>query len=1274
MLETKYGLKYSMPHSVVHIVDNSMYTGELPVIVTDDPSLYATIVVSGAPMGADNEIIPINRSDILNVAYGMASLSSGDIKKYGQTVTYPNAILSQDAPIKFMRVTPEGSTYAFSCLLIQWRWDGSTMHVRFKTTSGNGNNGLPLGIVHSSFKNTDRLNSILVRGFAADSIDADNDGTVWKQRVFMNAIAAGRGKIYDNFNYAINPVTQSRRPANVKYTFATIDTRTDQTVERFYASLVNQNNGNRPDAIETVNVQVGQREKGSSIIKPYINEAAVTELYNEYMVKVKEMMDADILPSNSDSMKWVKDVYVTMNVNIFDPIYGRYIYNGDSDVRLPYFQVDMLDLDIPKLDTANKINVYLDKDESTVSYIENPVALNAYLDSKTYGVGNKEDAYHVGDVFITNSATLALTMITSVSQYTGAITSIPISQVKIGDNAYDMFRAFVSVADNQKSSVIAQVADLVARGKLTPRKAGSTTDPATGVTTITYQDDYVLVENKGSTDPINKLNNFFIAKIAYNARTATSTDPVSIDGEHTVLYTDRASIYPILAYPTSKVTSFATAETDEYYKSPGTTYIDLATGKVYVNGYVGPEDRKEVISDTEPFYVGLCPTSFTVSKPIVGESYDVMIYQDSDSSESGSFNVTWKVAGGASTDTVDNHTSTGPYAVGDIVSLVNGSALGDPNFRVTSVTPMPTTADPDAKVVEVVLNSATANESKISAGVYDTTPLAERYYAVSITNTGTPEEPVWSPAYAANTYYTETETVSPTYEKNTYYTKSGNTYTVISSDDAPSNWGDADTFYTKKTGTEDEYEVVVFSTTTSYTLIDSATGWGTTITTVYAKGTPSGLKVKITDADIQTEINPADAEPTKIQRYTVAGTQGSIYRYGKDPTEIPSNYYSSNYGLNPNSEMGGVPIENGYAGFFDDEISDIEFKWRYSELLVHAYKGDLDPRISSTTRCPAKYLFDGGTNTIVGQTILPYMVYKPVDIINASTIYTDDEKEAILLNNDLIANIKEFTDIDVKQAMYDLTVKRCYQGIPEDKRPIGPGSGLSLHLDSGVTDANTAILINQSFTKRFSNPNASWDIGGFVSSADGIAYTYTKALVDNMFAHMKRFTVNKPFTGRYTNIPPSDYISFFPDVDTTDWEMRELLYNSGGNAWIMDVNGNLQRKSQRTLYREGDTSDLIQENNMRTLSQLVYILQNKIDSYLLEYNDDGVLKTLKDDVDNLFTNWVGNLVQALDITFQRDINPLDGGEILVCYCNVTFRGLILRVPIIVNVQRRTDSE
>ena len=46
MLETKYGMKYPFPHTLVHIVDNSAYTGDLPVVVADTPSMYGTLVVN----------------------------------------------------------------------------------------------------------------------------------------------------------------------------------------------------------------------------------------------------------------------------------------------------------------------------------------------------------------------------------------------------------------------------------------------------------------------------------------------------------------------------------------------------------------------------------------------------------------------------------------------------------------------------------------------------------------------------------------------------------------------------------------------------------------------------------------------------------------------------------------------------------------------------------------------------------------------------------------------------------------------------------------------------------------------------------------------------------------------------------------------------------------------------------------------------------------------------------------------------------------------------
>jgi hypothetical protein len=303
--------------------------------------------------------------------------------------------------------------------------------------------------------------------------------------------------------------------------------------------------------------------------------------------------------------------------------------------------------------------------------------------------------------------------------------------------------------------------------------------------------------------------------------------------------------------------------------------------------------------------------------------------------------------------------------------------------------------------------------------------------------------------------------------------------------------------------------------------------------------------------------------------------------------------------------------------------------------------------------------------------VLPYTTPSVDDVIYASTIFTDDEKEAILYDKSLINNIKSYEDIDVKQAMYDLMIERVYQRIPEDKRPVGPGSGISLHLDSGITSAETAIAINNSFKQRFDNPNASWDIGGYVDANNGVSYTYLMQIIKNCFRHYRTFTINKPYVGDYSAINRQDYLSFFPDLDATDWEMRELYYNSGGNAWIMDVNGNLTRRSQRSLYREETgTSDLYQESNMRTLTQFVYLIQSEIDHYLLEYNDDGVIKTMQETVNNKFAGWAGNLVESYDISFMRDLNT-DGGEILVCNVNVVFRGLILRVPIIVNVNRRT---
>lgn len=1132
MIETKYGLKYPMPHSIVHIVDNSQYTGELPVTTAADPSLYSTIVVTGAPMGEDNKIVNITRTDVLNSAYGLGSLSNADIEKYGQSVTYPLSLINQGAPVRLMRITPDGSTFGVSCVLVQWRIDAidNKCHVRFKQAA------FPAELSLDKFKNGNRINDELVKYFKTDSL---NDGEyTWKQRVFMCTTSAGRGKVYNKMMTAVNSTTQSKRPANVRYEFVTIDTTTNLTVERFFGSLININNSLRADAIPTANVVVGQRMEASSILVPHINEDAVKDVYNDYIKNFKTIIDSQVIVDEAISKE-----YAAMNINIFDILYGKYIYNGsETKTDMAYYQVDMYNSDIPALPETNRIVTAAEDFDKT-----NPTVLYDNLKPMMYGLTRDGDSVYVGDLYLNltavNGANPTMSIVAAINQYTGAVTSLTVPKM------------YPLKMDTETSTYVVDKTTNTAGVTITTIFNDTTKTDGTGSKKLN-----ALVSNntlaKGNIVALTTANTFTLFTVTSVTPTITTGDKYTLSMAYTT-----AQLYDALAWVSHSSGStgvgnvIGRTKEDAAFTRVGATVLNTTDGTVWVNDYNYTyyesaefnAGRIQIENASQKF--GSTPTEVNITTSLINSSYDIMAYASTSASA-------WAV------NSVTIATGGTGYAVGDTFKF----ELGSTTPKTYSNTICKVTAVSDGGVV----TSATISTS------------------------------------------TTSETIKP---------------------DGVS------------------------------LLTDNVTGSGT------------GLTITIATSDLK--IVKYAGNPSSINRYIITGVQCSLFRVASDPTAIPTNYYSDEYGISLSSENGGVRIENGSTGFFDADINSIEFKWRYSALLVKAFKGELDPRIMSPTRVPAKYLFDGGMNTIIGTTILPYVTYTPTEIINASIIFTDDEKEEVMYDPSIIENITDFEDIDVKQAMYDLMIYRCYQGIPEDMRPVGPGSGLSLHLDSGVTDLNTVLLINNSFTNRFNNPNASWDIGGWTDASTGLSYTYMKNIVDNIFTHCKNNTVNKPYTGKYTGIAKTEYTSFFPDIDTTDWDFRTLVYESGGNAWIPDVYGTLQRKSQRTLMRGDETdvndrtltSDLIQESNMRTLSQLIYLLQNKIDDYLLEYDDDGVLKTLSDEVNNMFSNWVGTSLDALEITFSRDIN-IDGGDILICNCNVTFRGLILRVPIIVNVTRR----
>jgi len=1222
MINQKYALKYSFPHSVVHIIDNSARTVEANVTTANDPSLLSTLVVTGAPMGEDNKIISLTRSDVAGTAFGLNNLTPADVRKYGQGVTYAMDLINQEVPVQFMRITPPDATFAAVSLVVQWRQDptDNSLHVRFKVKDW------AESIPRDSFKNTARLNEALIKGYYSESYQDAGSNETWTQRAFINFISAGRSDIYNNMAMMINPVSQAKRPSNVKYQFITVDKRTSGIIERFTASLVNTNVGaiDTTNAVDSVNTLISNRVPGSSIVIPYVNESVVEEVYKIWHDWFKEKID------NGEATDEEIAMYNSMNVNIFDMIFGKYIFNGSStDVTLPFYVVDMETSDLPKLTASN---ILYDIKSSDSSVTEQPAKVQARLISETLGVENPSSEVYVGDIFVTPSSSGSilrpkLSIITAVNQYTGMVTSMAMPNIyKLvkKNNAWGLPTEALTAADASR------VVKLITY-KMTGAKVGQELAAYTETThdQLTSDDirNAILAGNVSNMDIIvaadrSDLTKFYVYAVVFPVEGGVLTTNLTTAADHyTLVRYSLADYYKMFDREkhASKTTGTGNAfgfepDHSNCWNRVGSTIVDSAGAAAdtlptaYVNSYNRlPSDSDDPISTNRikvlrltGMRVGAVPTEIS-HKNISGTYYDTVLF------EAGNID-TWKA------NRFDIKNGGSGYTAGEKLYAIIDSSVTD--YELTTEEP--------------------ANWST----VYNT-----KYYT---RNTSDPEhewvkvptsDPV--PDWAPNTYYLEVEADRKTPVIVTAVDANGAIRGV--------RIDGADAYETTK--------IAVGSVPATINL---------QYPSVTAPGEGTGATVTL------AEFVVVEGKPAKIDRYVVSGSFNTLYAALNTHSKIPKNYYSSDQGDNPASSN-GMSLSGGSAGFFDTLSPDsIEYKWQYSALLVQALRGseNFDRRILSPTRVPAKFMFDGGYNTLVGSVMTGNITsYRPADIINASIIFTDEEKSQVILYPNTIDNIGVSVDIDVKQAMYDLMIQRCYDGIPEDKRPIGPGSGFQVYFDSGVTDADTTSLVRESFLKRFSNPNAIWDIGGFVERATGLSYTFVKHIAEDIFRHINIAGFNKPYAGKTTAIPKERYSEFFPDLDTTDWAKRENYYLSGGNTWIMQRDGSLERRQQITLYRDSETSDLLQENNMRTLSRLIYLLQEKIDSYLLEYNSDSVLKTLSDEVNNLFSNWVGNYVDALDISFERDQN-IDGADILVCYCEVTFRGLILRVPIIVNVNAR----
>lgn len=398
----------------------------------------------------------------------------------------------------------------------------------------------------------------------------------------------------------------------------------------------------------------------------------------------------------------------------------------------------------------------------------------------------------------------------------------------------------------------------------------------------------------------------------------------------------------------------------------------------------------------------------------------------------------------------------------------------------------------------------------------------------------------------------------------------------------------------------------------------------------------------------------------------------------------------------------GISLNGGYDGDFEEIITkqqgddgeptktapnSAQMKLLLAREQVKAFHGDKDRRILSPARINLDFIFDANYNSTIttNDMITDGITSVSSSYAGETSLTTSDVRVLSAYSGEPI----DFSDVDVKQAMYDLVQFRNKNGITTDSEL---GAGCSLYLDCGLVgmaSANESSELNDLITdfERFSGRACSIDLGyydifdPYTGRRETVTVSYYMA--ENLVPHMMRYGINKPFVTRFCQLNsvqrntsstlPNQMIrdSFKPDIDLIDWDVKENLFTNRFNYWISTDEGRMvQRACQNT--RQLDASALLEENNVRVLNTLKKGLERACNDYLYDWNEPSARKGYTDSQMNVYRPWIGTLVQDLDIRFEADEWEQER-MIMHCYVVVKFRDIIKRIILQINIERPTYS-
>jgi len=415
-------------------------------------------------------------------------------------------------------------------------------------------------------------------------------------------------------------------------------------------------------------------------------------------------------------------------------------------------------------------------------------------------------------------------------------------------------------------------------------------------------------------------------------------------------------------------------------------------------------------------------------------------------------------------------------------------------------------------------------------------------------------------------------------------------------------------------------------------------------------------------------------------------TGNIVYDEGQE-TEIDADQYN---GLDLQ-----IPVGNRFDGGHDGDFQEIsvggdvrspnsaEMKLLLSKEYVKAFRGEKDRKILSPARVNLDFIFDANYNMTADEDI--WLDTQMMPLYTQSTILTDKDAQqlAILGSNSFLV---DFSDLNVKRAMYDLNQFRNRNGMTVD---LAEGAGCLLHLDCNLTGIRNVTVSSElidiiNMMEEFDGRNTSIDLGYYEiydpMSSKRVQVTTTYFLAQSLVPHIMREGLNKPFTYNYatlrairrnssSRVVTGSMIrdSFRPDIDLIDWDVKERLFTSRLNYYLTTDEGrSVQRAVQNT--RQRDASALLEENNVRVLNALKKGLEKACRGYLYEWNEPEVRRGYTESQMEVYRPWIGTMVHNIEILFTA--NEWEQERMIMrCLVYVSFRDIIKRIILEINIQR-----